>query len=583
VAKYTENFTVQTGPHEDPSSASEFEYWLYVDTDNKVTFEVSTDGTTVETQLKANSFGAIGTATWFNVVAWHDTGNTLGLAVNLTSDTVSHTNGIRVGSAPLTIGGLSGGGFATMDGRVDHTMYYTRTLTDIEKAQHYNDGNANQYTEGFGNFIWGSFDFGASNIRWLTVAAGTGLYASSDLGVNFTEIGTSQTSTWNHFERSKNVLVVTTSNYDPPVIWDGSGGSFVSLLNTSAPSCKYAINHQGFLILLNSSERKRIFSYEDANTQLTGDWADSFDLPSSADDEITGAFSLRKTLYVSTKYKLFRVSYVGGNPDWSFLELKNWGYVPRTIQKITIPEIGEVAVGMDHNRRLRLFDGADDKIISDNVEANNMMSEFALSKVSFAGSGLLESHSVLDDKEQVYKLNLVVGDNSTQTSHMLNLDARTLAFYPDDNRPFQTMVMAESAGERFLVAGDRSGNVVLMNSGNLDMGTTAIDEHYDTRFIFEKSPSQVSKTHKADFYFTPTSSNTLFIQNRQDFSGNYKTNKIFQINDTGTLLQHKVSVDTPVTQNTIQYRLTSSSNTANPWKLNRFDFFVSGKGIGGTR
>lgn len=580
-AKWTSNFTPPSSAYSNPSIGSEYEYSLYTrSSDNNVVFSVSSSGTTSDGTVAATSFGAITTATWYHVVAWHDTGNTLGIAVNLTADTVSYASGVRSGSGPFVIGAISNGAGGFLDGRVDETGFWKKVLTAQERSDLYNSGAANRFSEAFDNYTWGAFDFGASNIRWLVVAAGTGLYASSNLGVNFTVFGTSQTATWNNFERSKNVLVVTTDAYDTPLIWDGSGGTYASILNNSAPTCKYAINHQGFLILLNSNTQKRLFAYEDVNTQLTGDWGDSFELPSSQDDEITGAVILRRNLYVSTRFKIYRLSYVGGNPDWSYTEIKNWGYVPRTIQKISLKDIGEVVVGQDWNRRIRLFDGADDRIISDPVELDNGLCDFAIEKISYAGSGLFNSHAVADNINQIYRLNVVLGGDSTNTTHILNLDGRNLAFYPYQNQPWQTMVIAESDNRQFLLAGNRSSQVYLLNTSNLDQGTTPIDDVFDSPFIYDKSPSEVAKTFKADLYFGPTSSNAVYYFDCTDFSDTFKLREKFNVVDTGGLVQIKKSIDVPTSQNVYQYRITSSMGTSDPWELNRVEIFVNGKGIG---
>lgn len=235
---------------------------------------------------------------------------------------------------------------------------------------------------------------------------------------------------------------------------------------------------------------------------------------------------------------------------------------------------------MSWDKRLRLFDGADDKIISDNVENDNMMSEFSLDKVSFAGSGLLNAHAEVDENEQVYKLHVTVGIDSLQTTHIINFGGRNLSFYPYSQQKWNTMSMADSANQRFLLAGDRSGFVYLMDSGNLDLGTTSVDDHFDSAFFFEKSPSEVAKAHKNDLFFTPTSSGTLFYEDRIDFQDTFKTRQTFDMTESAGLIQIKKAIDIPSLQGTYQYRLSSSSNQANPWRLNRTDFFLAPKGIG---
>ena len=437
---------------------------------------------------------------------------------------------------------------------------------------------------------WASFDFGSgsNNIRWYCVAAGTAVWASSDMGLSFVRVASGRTQSYQYLDRSKNILVMTSDAYDPVLYWPGSAGTFAALLNVSAPLAKYSINFQGFLILLNSSTNKRGFYYENENTQLTGGFngtlttGGSFDLPSSFDDEVTGAFTLSNKLFVSTRYNLFAVSFVGGNPDWAFRKVKDWGYVPRTVDKITFGEVGEVSVGMDWNRRLRLFDGLEDRIISDKVENDNGMCDFATQKISYTGSGLTVSFGKTDDNEQVYKLGVSIGATSGQVTHFLCLNGRTTSLYPYDyiKTGFMSMCMAESGNRRFLLAVDQSGWVHMMDSGNLDRNTYAVDDVVDSPFMFDKSPSQSSKTSKIDMFFTVNSAGKILYQDRIDFSGSFTTRQNIYISSSNSKVQYYESIDIPSTQNTYQYRLTSSSSTTVPWQLNRTDYFLSGLGIG---
>ena len=579
IARHTSNFVPRGSAYVNSTNITDYEYWLYVNTDNVVTFRVSSSGTVANGTVRATSFGAVSTGTWYNAIAWHDTGDTIGVSVNLSATTAAYTSGVRAGTAPFIIGALSDG-TALMNGFVDETGFWKKVLSASDRLYLFNSGIANTFTPGDSGSNWGMFDFGASNLRWLTVAAGTGVFASSNLGISFVAISTDRTATYNNFERSKNVLVQTTDNYDRPLYWTGSVGTFSVMLNASAPLSKFAVNFQGFLILLNSNSRKRSFFYEDENSQLTGDWGDSFDLPSSADDEITGAFVLRTRLYVSTRYQIFRLTFVGGNPDWSFRSVKSFGFVPRTYKNITVKDVGEVVVGQSWDRRIRFFDGADDKIASDNVEEDNNMCDFAIKKISFSGSGLQTNFAVVDDNEQVYKLVTAIGSESTQTTHTLNMDGRTLSFYPFQNTPFQSMCMAESNNQRFLMACDRSGYVHFVDRGNLDVGRTPINDIFDSSLIYDKSPSQVSKSHRMDLFFSITSSGTLYINERIDFSKTWKLNKrINMVLDDNKFIK-KESLDVRQVSNVYQYQITSSANTADPWEFSRTDYFSQGLGIG---
>jgi hypothetical protein len=439
-------------------------------------------------------------------------------------------------------------------------------------------------------YPWASFDFGASGIRWLTCAAGTGVYASSNLGVTWINIATDRTATYQYFDRSKNVEILTSDAYDTPLYWAGSVGTFAAIIGTSTPLCKYSINFQGFLILLNSSTRKRSFNYIDENFQLSSTAWLNFDLPSSADDEITFVFILRRYLYVSTRYKIYRVSYVGGNPDWQFVEVKSWGFIPRTARKIVISNqqqgqtsaysIGEVVVGLTWDRKLRIFDGSGDQILSNNIEKDNGMCDFALDKISYFGSGPVISFAEIDPIPNVYRLCVAIGQDSQQTTHFINYDGRSQALYPYSNMKFNCMCIAESANRQFLMAFDRSGYCHMMDSGNLDGNTTLINDFWESPLMFDKTPSQSSKGHKTDLFFSNTTSGSVYYEDRTDFSNEWKLRRSFIINGSTPKLIHYETVDVPEIYNTYQFRISSSSGQNTPYRLQRYDHFTKGLGIG---
>ena len=564
-----------------PTTSGNYEYWLFVNTDNVLTFRVSSSGSQENITVRATSFGAVTTSTWYNAVAYHDAANDLvAVGINLSMNSSAYASGVKSGSAPFVLGAVSNGAAAFFDGRIDETGFWKKVLNTTDRANLYNGGSGNTYQASFNTLPWASFDFGASSIRWLTVAAGTGIYASSNLGVTWVNIATDRTATYQYFERSKNVLIATSDLYDTPLYWTGSSNTFMAVVNSNAPLCKYSINFQGFLILLNSQSRKRGFFYQDENTQLTGTWASSFDIPSSADDEITAAFIFRKNLYVSTRYYLYRVSYVGGNPDFSYEKVKDWGYIARTVKQIYVDGVGQVVKGLCWDGKTRLFDGSDDQISSNNIEQDNELCEFALDNLSFSGSGPLISFAETDYNENVYKLCVAIGVNSTQTTHMINYDGRSKAWYPFDRQHFNTMVMAESANKRFLMAFDRSGYCHMLNSGNLDGNTTSINDHYDSSLIFEKSPAQSQKGHVTNLFFSNATCGRLYVYDKTDFDNDYKLRESFVISGSDRKFHiHKV-IDVPESYNVYQWRLTSSSGTSDPWKLQRYDHMLKGQGIG---
>lgn len=582
-AVWTDNFTPPILAYSNPSNPSQYEYYLYINTDNILTFRVSNSGTGGDVTVRATSFGAVTTSTWYNAVAYHTASNNhVAVGINLSMNSSAYTTGVRSGSAPFVIGSISNGASAFFDGRIDEVGFWKKHLNTQDRILIYNSGNSNTWQTAFTQDPWASFDFGAGANRWLTVAAGTGIYASSNLGVTWVTIATDRTANYQYFERSKNILVSGSDSYDTPLLWAGSAGTFATILNPSAPLVKYWINHQGFLIGLNKSGAKRGFYWEDENTQVTGDWGDSFDIPSSADDEITAGFILRRRLYVSTRYFLYGLDYVGGNPDWSYRKIKDFGFVPRTVKVLSVEGIGEVALGMDQGNKLRIFDGADDKIISSIIEFDNRVCEFALDKVSNAGSGKVVSFAEVERNEQYYRICLAIGKNSSQTTHFLNFNPRNSSFWPDDNRPFNTMCSAESNQTSYMMAFDRSGRCHMLDSGNKDAGVTPIQDVYDSAYIFDKSPSQAQKNHNLDLYFLNTTAGRIYVKESVNFDKTFKDRDSFVISGTGNKVVIHKPVDVPSESNSYQYRITTSGGTQDPWILIRHDFFTEGLGIGKT-
>jgi hypothetical protein len=591
IARYTTDFTVQSKPF--ALMGTSLEYILGIDTTNQVYFGISANGSTLTETVYAESFGAVGTGSWYHAYAYLDTANSLMYcAVNGTMSCGSAALGVYNGQGTFTLGASPDGESAQLDGRLDEVSFWQAPSAPLLMASKlYNSGTGVSFTAAFEAYPWACFDFGASPLRWLTCAAGTGVYASSDLGVHWVNIATDRSATYQYMDRSKNVLVMTSENYDIPLYWAGSPGTYAAVLNHSGPNCKYNINFSGYLILLNSEERKRSFNYIDENLQLTGSGWLNFDMPSSDDDEITAVFILRRYLYVCTRYKIYRVSYVGGNPDWQYVEVKSWGYVPRTVKKIVLASnkgnegvasysIGEVVVGLSYDRKLKIFDGSGDQIISDNIEFDNGECPFALNKLSYFGSGPLVSFAEIDQNENVYKLCVAIGQDSTQTTHMINYDGRSQSLYPYDNMQFNCMTMAESANRKILLAFDRSGYCHMMDSGNLDGNTTPINEYFESPLMFEKTPAQSNKAHQISLFFSNTTAGRMYYEQRVDFSDTYKLHRVFNLHGSDhKIINHEV-IDTPQGFNAYQFRLSSSSGTNDPWILQRYDFFTQGLGVG---
>lgn len=539
----------------------------------------NTGGST--TSISAGNGSNMTVGQWFNLIAWKSDGSHIGLSVNNVITTAAYARaGTQNNSLFKVLEAVSNNSIY----RIDEVGFWNRILTVGERTDIYGGGTGNTYTATQNSKdSWASFDFGASSLRWLTVAMGSGILASSNRGTTWVNIASTRTATWQSFSRSKNVLIATSDGYDTPLYWAGSAGTFaIALANGTGPLVKYSNNYSGFLFLLNSSTNKLSVDYVDENLQLTAATS-SFNIPSSLDDEITGSFILNKFFYIHTRYTIYLVQFVGGNPDFNFYKVRDYGYVPRTV-KITYLKGQQVATGLDWDNRLRVFDGSNDTIISDPVENDNGYCEFATSKISHAGSGLIVSYAEYDTEQQEYRLGVAIGAQSTQTTHHLVLNTRTMSMYPYSNQSFNTMVMAESNRTRALMAFDHSGFCHILNSGNLDGGAFPINEQYDSPLIFTKTPTQVSKSHEIDLFFKKNSAGTIYYQDRTEFSNMFsKQNPLIELKSTESNILLRRTEDVPSVQNIYQFRLTSSGNTtnaANPWKLVRVDYLQQNLGLG---
>lgn len=116
------------------------EYNLYFGNGaDRFRIEVSNDGTNLVT-LDASSLGSPATATWYFIVAWHDSvANTLNIQVNNgTVDSMAHTTGVNDGTANFMIGARTGTFY--WDGRIDEVGMWKRVLSSAERAALWNSG-----------------------------------------------------------------------------------------------------------------------------------------------------------------------------------------------------------------------------------------------------------------------------------------------------------------------------------------------------------------------------------------------------------------------------------------------------------
>jgi hypothetical protein len=379
------------------------------------------------------------------------------------------------------------------------------------------------------------------------------------------------------FNRIKHYLISTTDNYNTPLYWAGSSGTYMLTLSTALTAAKYNIEYSGYAFFMNTQTNKRQVIYEDFNTMINGSYTNTFSLPSSYDDEITGAFIYRQKLYIHTRYKIFKITFTGGNPDFDYKDIKDFGFVPGTVKIVNFKELGEVVMGLCWDKRVRIFDGSGDAIISDKIENDNKICEFALNKIN--DNQIANSFAEYDTRENFYKLGLCINP-STRITHIVCLNLRTGAWFPYKyTTPLLNMVMAESANAKYCMGIGYNGFCYMMDSGNTEDGT-AINEHYDSPFLFKMSPKVVAKQQNISLFFVKTSSNTLKYYDAMDFDNIMRLRNSFQINTNVSSHQIEKITDIPITCNVYQWRITSDQGTSEPWILNRWDLANADYGVG---
>ena len=429
---------------------------------------------------------------------------------------------------------------------------------------------------------YGMFDFGVGSIpqeRRLLVATNTGILYSTDVGRTWIVCETSRTAALNSFAFVKNYVINCNDSYENPLFWTGSVAShFSALAVNSAPICKYVDSHQGYMFLLNEQNNKRDVYYEDESEMFSSDKWSHFRLPTERNDEICGSFHLRTKYYVSTKYKLFDLSFVGGNPDWAYEEIKNWGYVPRTMKKIQIPDTGtETIIGLDWTKRIRIFSGDEDEVISNKIEKNNGITSFYLDNIN--EEQMLKCWAENDVKAQKYRLFVPYAD-SGECDYSIVFDYRSLSFYPENGRNFKCGIMAQDTAHGLhMLACTTDGLIHHIDSGNRD-DKTAIDDHFISSFLFSETPSRINKNQKIDLYFSVTSSGTINYEERNDFNSVWSLNKSFELVSGISAVQTSQTIDVRNMSNVYQFKISSSANSADAWELNRFDYLHDQKGYG---
>ncbi|MEK9208427.1 MAG: hypothetical protein AAB922_08125, partial [Patescibacteria group bacterium] len=129
-----------------------------------------------------------------------------------------------------------------------------------------------------------------------------------------------------------------------------------------------------------------------------------------------------------------------------------------------------------------------------------------------------------DKKAQVYRLFLAYGGSST-ISYSICFNYRAGSWYPENNRPYQSGILAaDSADNLHMLGCNYNGRVSLMDSGNTEAGV-AIDDYHISPFFYLQSPARVHKSQQINMFLDVSSSGTIYLEDRGQFSNVWNLRK----------------------------------------------------------
>lgn len=128
------------------TSVREYQLDYFSSTDRFRFLIFNSSGSAVGTVV-ANALGAVSTATWYFIVAWHDSvANTVNIQINDgTADSAAETGVPSDTAAIFNIGADQLPQSIPFNGRIDEVGFWKRTLTTGEKTTLYNGGSGLTY------------------------------------------------------------------------------------------------------------------------------------------------------------------------------------------------------------------------------------------------------------------------------------------------------------------------------------------------------------------------------------------------------------------------------------------------------
>lgn len=394
-------------------------------------------------------------------------------------------------------------------------------------------------------------------------------------------------------ESGTSYLVMSTHSRSVLQRWDGVTGVTIDLssdANLFAP--KFIMPWRGFLFCANMSGLENRVGYNNVQNAYIGatDWVGTdFQTISTNDgDVITGLAILRGRLITFKNFSIHKWDYLGGVPLFEIKEVVTGIGTPssKSIININHPRLGEILMFLGSDKKFYAFDGNQVIPISTNIEKDNSISEFNMTKIDKANHNKAAS---VNYRKRSWAVNFV--PTGTSNDWCLVWDYSVDSWWPFDQLDAVSCGIAQHGGDDDLFFMEDDGVVVQFDRGNTDQGS-GINANYETKKFDAGQMPLLKETDHVDIHARNTPDSALNFYHRADYKPSWGDAKSLDLDQGGFILGTSllgdtlggasagiITVDIPSINQLIQFRL-GGTDSATPWELISMQMVLSGVGHG---
>lgn len=455
-------------------------------------------------------------------------------------------------------------------------------------------------TNGYGLFEYRK----DSNTYYLMAYIDTQLYKMDapsgvlDGNLDSISFGTAMTGDDMEFEQvdegGVNYLIMGTHSRDKLQKYDGTTCSDLSA-DTDTPRPKYIKSWMGYLFCANVAGYESRIYYNDIADAITGDtdWSalDYQNIRTNDGDYITAQAVLKGRLYTFKRYSIHRWTYYGGTPLFGIKSsVTGIGTISsKSVVNITHPKYGEVLVFLAADKKFYIFDGSQVLPISTNIENDNGISEFNLSKLNF--DYMYRACAVNDTTMHWY---VCWVPTTSYNNWGVIWDYYTDTWWPFDGQNANCVTSILSGGNRNIYWLGSTGTIYRFNHGNNNNGAV-ITSVYDTK-KFSSGNLPLLKSYKyIELQLKNIPSASINIYHKSDWDSTWGTADSLSLDGGGFILGTSLLgvgvlggsfaisrvLDLPIINHSIQFRF-GASDLYPSWHICGANMIVDGIGYGST-